>query len=363
VYADAPLATTEQKSDNAAHSTATIKKLWAVDTGVSQENANTNLQTAVLEDEIILLSPKGQLQAYKKNTGQSLWKHAIGKSMKTGPVVNEEWIIVVTARSQLRAYERKSLNLRWTVDLPGDVLATPKIDYDLLIVKTLNGKIIAFDLESGTQRWFYEQITPSLSLHKDSMPIVTQGKVFAGFSDGRVVALNRDTGVLLWQRFVAKPSGLNPIARLINMSAEMMVRDDSLYLLAGEHLMALSIDNGQALWSYPVSAHNGFTIDGNMLYLIDNTGMLHTLDRQLGTALQKQQLTQQRRLHTPIIVNNALVFADNAGTIYAADPAQGKISTQQPVSKNRLNHPPFIDANGVAYFLTDKGDLIAVKLS
>ena len=82
----------------------------------------------------------------------------------------------------------------WRVTVPGEVLASPAVGGRTVIVKTIDGKVIALDSETGKQLWLYHHGSPSLVLRGGSTPVIKNNKVVVGFSDGKLALFDLKKG-------------------------------------------------------------------------------------------------------------------------------------------------------------------------
>src|SRR5438270_11180012 len=77
----------------------------------------------------------------------------------------------------------------------------PVLAEGLLYIITPFDQVVALDPENGTERWRYDPDLPDKEYSEASARgvVVSDGKVYFGTLDARVVALDAGTGKLLWQ--------------------------------------------------------------------------------------------------------------------------------------------------------------------
>jgi quinohemoprotein ethanol dehydrogenase len=101
------------------------------------------------------------------------------------------------------------LDLAWTMDMPGTpgrVQATPLISNGVMYLTGPLNVVYALDARSGATKWTWNPALPAPGL--DGGPRVGvnrgvalyRGKVYVGLADGRLVALDAETGQPVWSR-------------------------------------------------------------------------------------------------------------------------------------------------------------------
>ena len=77
---------------------------------------------------------------------------------------------------------------RWRTVVSSEVLAAPAVTRDLVLVRTVDGKLIALDVDTGGEAWFVQQSVPRLSVRGTGAPVVMRDAVVCGFDNGRIAA-------------------------------------------------------------------------------------------------------------------------------------------------------------------------------
>lgn len=98
------------------------------------------------------------------------------------------------------------LNLAWSLELDTNrgQETTPLAVDGRIFVTTAWSKVVAIDGATGRQLWQYDPQVPGESAVRGCCDVVNRGaayydgKVFLGTFDGRLIALNADTGALVW---------------------------------------------------------------------------------------------------------------------------------------------------------------------
>ncbi|WOJ95146.1 PQQ-dependent dehydrogenase, methanol/ethanol family [Congregibacter variabilis] len=111
-----------------------------------------------------------------------------------------------SALTQINRDNIEELGLQWSFDLytRRGVEATPLMVNETLYVSGSWSMVYALDARTGKLRWFYDPKVPRSFLAKGCCDAVNRGvaysdgRVFIGTYDGRLVALDADNGDVLW---------------------------------------------------------------------------------------------------------------------------------------------------------------------
>jgi PQQ-dependent dehydrogenase (methanol/ethanol family) len=104
---------------------------------------------------------------------------------------------------QINTSNAKSLQVAWVFQtgVVGPFETTPVVIGDRMYITTANSHVFALDARNGKMLWHYQ---PKLGMtifccgNVNRGVAVSGGKVFVGQLDGKLVALNQDTGSVVW---------------------------------------------------------------------------------------------------------------------------------------------------------------------
>ena len=108
-----------------------------------------------------------------------------------------------SALAQINAANVKKLGAAWVMHLdeggPGGPLqGTPVVIDGVMYVTTGTRNVLAIDAATGKVKWRYRPDAPG-PIGGNQGVVVADGKVFFGRRDNTLVALNQETGSLIWQ--------------------------------------------------------------------------------------------------------------------------------------------------------------------
>ena len=99
-----------------------------------------------------------------------------------------------TDQGKVIALSQEDGSISWESNLDSEILASPVIDGNVAVARTGDGKVYGLSSYDGSRKWTISRQLPKLTLRGESRPVLTQGVVFTGFSDGNLAALEAETG-------------------------------------------------------------------------------------------------------------------------------------------------------------------------
>jgi outer membrane protein assembly factor BamB len=193
-----------------------------------------------------------------------------------------------------------TLNVKWKVDLGERVEITmqPIVAYGHAYIGIMNGKLHAIDAETGSIAWTY-QAGGAIS----HTPAAGEGKIFFGTEDHRIYALNAQTGQLIWVYETGGPVQSSPV-----------VHDQTVYIGSFDHyLYALDTETGQLRWRYDagdrVWTSPSLDVDNNRLFFGSEQPKAHCVNASNGQRLWDRDLTGEGMRNTyPTFSGNVVIF-------------------------------------------------------
>lgn len=340
-----------------------VSQNWSAPVGKGHKSGEyLKLKPVIRGDIIYTADASGIIQAVNKSDGQVKWFTKLNHGILSGPTVADGHIVVSTTSSTLVLLNQADGKQIWETKLSGEVLSPPALSHQKIIAKTIDGKVFAFDAVNGHQLWSAEHGSPSLVLKASSSPIIMDDLVLIGFSDGKLDALELQTGRLVWQRSIAYATGSSDVERLIDIGADPIVRDKVAYLGSYQgYIGALSLTDGQFIWRKPGSVFKNMVLSSNTLYLTDSNDVVWSLDRQTGHVNWKQTALKARGLTEPVLVGEDIVVGDKTGYLHFMDSQTGELMARSQLSGGVSISPSV--AGRTLYVMTDNGLLNQLSVS
>ncbi len=338
-----------------------VERLWRVNTGDGTGQLYLKLYPLITDNKIIVTDRHGKVAAYELETGKRLWTTELEMPV-SGGVGGDENHLVVTGTNGHVVLMDTSGDIQWTVDASSEVLTPPQIAADLVVIRSVDGRISALRLKDGSEQWTFKRDVPALSLRGNSIPIITQGYIFAGLDSGRLVTLDLLTGKTVFDIAIATPSGRSELERLVDIDGHSLIEGETLYMASYQgKVISLDVRRGQLNWSRPFSTYSGVELDASTLYSADERDHIWALDASNGATLWKQDKLQARHITRPVAMGNTVLVADFEGYLHWLSPFDGRFLARVQADDVGMMVAPQVH-NNIAYVMSRDGELAAYRI-
>ena len=340
-----------------------LNRNWRVDLGESIRPGQASISPAQLGDAIYAAASNGRIYKIDSETGERLWTIKLKKETITAGVgVGGGLVLVGTDQGIVHALRQQDGSTAWKAKLDSEILASPVIEGNVVVARSGDGKMYGLSSFDGSREWTISRQLPRLTIRGDSRPLLTQGIVIAGFSDGYLVALEAETGRSLWDFPISFARGTNEIDRLSDIDTNPLLVGDRIYLSSYQEVThALDIRNQRIAWSTDVSSYHSLSFDAAFLYIADREGVVHQIDRASGEKSWSQAGLRLFPVSAPIAVGPFVVLSEGDGSIYVIDKADGELIGRHSLGAKTIIGEPLIDG-GTVYILDSDGSLQSLSI-
>ena len=273
-------------------------------------------------------------------------------------------------RSSIRAFRFTSRHFdaatgeeRWSQRVTSELMVAPVIAGDVIVVRSNDGRVHGLAASDGKLLWQFDRGTPLISLRGNGPPLIANGRAYIGYDNARVVALNVADGSLLWEQTISRSDGRTELERMNDIDGELQLIDDALFVVTYRgQVTALATDTGRPLWGRDLSSYSGLSTAEDLLYAVDDEGVLWAVDRRSGTSMWRQEALSHRWLTTPVVMGDYLVAGDIEGYVHWLKRTDGSTAARFRVSKKPIRSTPLVVGNRV-YAASVDGKLAAYELT
>jgi outer membrane protein assembly factor BamB len=274
-------------------------------------------------ERVFIGSSAKVLYALRARDGAIIWRHEVGGAISSRPtyVAETDTVYFGADDGGLYALDAASGRERWVYRAKGPIASQPVFASDVVYFTTGENRIYAIDAHRGTWKWQYDREAPdSFTIRGYPSPLVTNGRVYVGFSDGYLACLQATTGDVMWARSLAGDA-----ARFADIDSTPLLYRDTLYVSSyAAGVYALDPKDGSVRWRFDVEGATSVRARGGRLYFAAAKAGLHALDLD-GRLLWRQALAAGGELSPPTLVSRyVLVSSAQAGT-YVADAVTGRL--------------------------------------
>ncbi len=339
-----------------------VKKNWSVNVGYGTGKQRLKFVPALTADEVYAADYKGRIWAIDRKTGKKLWKKDLQKLLSAGPGVRGDRLYLATQEGQLLSLARQDGRLLWSAQLDSELLAIPLATDEQLFAATIDGQIYGLNPTDGSVLWRYATRVPPLTLRGSSGPVLIDNLLLYGAADGRLVALNKISGLPVWDVTISVAEGRSELERIVDIDADPVVFDDTIFVVTYQgHVAAVDAGSGVLLWRREMSSFSGLQVANGELYVTDSSGQIWSLSRRTGAALWKQDGLMFRDLTAPAFHNGLIVVGDKEGYLHWLSADNGDFLARDRIGNDRWLSPMrAVDNELIA--LSETGKLISLYL-
>jgi outer membrane protein assembly factor BamB len=341
-----------------------LDEKWSAKAGSGNDELYLRLTPVIVGNRIYVVDAEGNLNAFNKNTGQQSWHNDTDQSITGGlGAVGTELLLVANSRGEIIAYSQKNGSEKWRTSINSEVL-TPPIGADShVLAYAANNNLYGLANINGELDWEINNPAPALVLRGNSMPLVIDDKIaYVGLSNGKVIAVDVTSGQKIWERPVSVPRGRSELQRMVDISGQMALVDDTLYAVTYQgHVAALSTATGRELWQREMSSYSGVNANRDYVAISDAEDHVWLLSAKDGTTLWKQDTLLYRNLTVPVFWHDYIIVGDKEGYLHILSVKEGKLVGREKIGGDGIVVSPIV-VDDVLYVSTSDGKLIAYTL-
>lgn len=315
---------------------------------------------AIAGQRVYQASADGSLTAVDLASGRTDWRISVGSNLSAGPGSDGETIAVATGKGEVFAFDSNGKAL-WQARVSSEVLAPPKVSDGMIAVWSGDGRIFGFSAKTGERKWVFQRSTPSLTLRSYASGTVHRGGLFTGASGGKLIGMDLITGAVGWEASIATPKGATELERIADVTSSPVVDDRQVCAVAFQgRLACFDLLRGTMIWSRDISSHLGLSADTKAVYVTDDKGAIHALDKSTGASIWKQDKLNKRRPTAPQLAGDLLAAVDAEGYVHLLDRADGALVGRLALDGSAVVAQPGRLVDGILA-LTSKGALTRVR--
>jgi outer membrane protein assembly factor BamB len=280
---------------------------------------------AVRPDAIYAASPDGTIVSVDPASGRQIWRIKAERSLSAGVGAESAAVVVGTVKGDVIAFDPSGKPL-WKIKVSTEVAGPPKGADGKIIVWALDGRIYGLSEADGSQKWVYQRANPSLTVRRFAGGTASRGALFTGTAGGKLLALDLASGALGWEASVATPKGATELERIADVTSTPVVELRQACAAAYQGRIAcFDLVRGTLLWSRDFSSLGGIAVDLRYLYITDDKGSIHALDKTTGASIWKQDKLAVRFPSGPVVVGDYVGVVDGEGYLHLLDRNDGNL--------------------------------------
>ena len=265
------------------------------------------------------------------------WSIDIGKGtdddyrLSSGPIVADQKIFTMDAETLVSAFKFDTGSQIWEINLTpnneddGHVNGGLAYGAGLIFATTGFGQVIAIEANTGKLVWRKIIGTPFRAA-----PTYRGGRVFAQTLNNEIYALNSKTGKELW-----KHSGVPEVASILGAASPAVGEGVVVVPYSSGQLVALRVDNGRVLWEENLSSirrtkivsalsdiRGRPIIDRGKVIAISHGGQIVGIDLKTGTRIWDRKIGG---LESPWVSGNYIFTLTNEAEVICLSRETGSV--------------------------------------
>jgi outer membrane protein assembly factor BamB len=320
-----------------------VKSLWTIQNS-SEKFWGSNdklleshrVDSFIFEDFLFTVNNKGRIKKINISDGKVLWEKSFDVDVSAGLSGDSDYLYFVTGSGLLWCIDHRGNEL-WKSYVGGQVFIKPLPNSTFVVVKLNNNKFVQLNSIDGTIKWQYEPPNPPLSMNTQGDIIYSDGVIYSGLPQGKLIAIAAETGLFLWEVTFSSSGGLNEIERIDDVTSKPVIDGSIIYVISSSGNIA-AIDRRSALvnWSRPLSSSHGFNLSENSLVIVHETNSIYSLNNEAGKTNWKNEDLKYRNIGRGAIVGNYLVVGDFEGFLHFFNLNDGKLSNRIKMSGSQI---------------------------
>ena len=343
-------------------SKVSLKKRWSSKIGDGQGDGFYKITPTLIDGVIYVASSDGEVAAINAANGARLWRVELERPLSGGVGYHNRSLYLGGADGSVLQLSAEDGAVEWEAAVSGEVLAAPVVSDDWVIVQTYDGKLLGFRSGAEEASWTFTSDVPVLTLRGTSAPILVGGNAIAGFGDGKVVAVDLDSGNVSWEARIGVPQGSSEIDRIVDVDGAMTQQGIELFVASYQgRLAALDSRTGRKLWQQNVSSVTGTNAGFGNVYVADVDGTLSAFLRT-GQGVRWQNIELgYRELSRPTPVSSYVATVDFEGYLHLLSQVDGQIVGRSKIGGDAARADMIADSGRLIIY-ADNGQLLAYEL-
>ena len=354
------------------------QKRWTADFGTGSSKRNLLLASPVVQNGIIYTQDAdGTVKAFDLKNGDRIFKQKLKPLNQNdaasglngaGLAVQGKKLYAVAGFGGVFALDALNGNILWRQDFGTPIRTAPTVASGTLYIQTINNQLIALSTNDGSEMWRYNISAEDTIFAGGAVPAADAEKqiVINAFSNGDLQAFNAKIGYPIWLQDLINtnfaPSAIHAL------KASPVIEKGIVYAAGNnDKTVAVNIETGELIWQMPFSGMSTPLVDKEALFMVTNNHELLALSKENGQLLWQTPLLDDMSLKdrrtvyifSPLLINDKLLIATSNGWLLRFNAKTGAFLSEDFAGENLAVGP--IVASGNLILTTESAKLIVFK--
>lgn len=285
---------------------------WSLNLG---DSGKRNFKSPIDDNNIYFVSHIGIISSHNINSQELLWSYQHSNKILSGLSLSATNIFFVDSKGYLCSLS-KTGKLEWKAYV-GEVLSPPLVLSSSVIVNLISSKFVSLNIIDGSINWSYNSPSGPLKILSWEEMIENEGKIYSGIAGGKIIAINAENGSLIWETTFSPPKGSSEIERSNDTTSNLIIDEFFVYGISSNgNIAALNINNGEIIWSRPLSSFYGMTSNDNYLFVTHNSGSVYSLSKETNKVKWRNSDFLGRDLSKGYLFDGYIIVSDFEGYLH-----------------------------------------------
>lgn len=352
------------------------RRAWQISIGAGRSDERRLLaQPVVGGGRVYAMDSRARVSAFDAASGRQIWRVSVlpkdedDADLGGGVSYASGRVYVSTGGAETLALDAASGKILWRTGIQAPSRAAPTVSDGRVYVLNVENNVIALNAADGKQVWRYAGVGRSSTILGGASIAASGDVIVAPLSSGDIVALRAENGRQLWIERLAAFRRRNPVTNIADITANPVIDRGRVYAVSNAgRLAAIDLRTGQRIWDVDVGSRQTPWIAGDYVFILTNSGHLAAITRgrgQIRWVIRLARFVDNKDLRDtivwagPVLASDRLIIAGSHGEALSVSPYTGEVIGWIPTGRGVRIQP--LVANRTIYFLTDDGDLRALR--
>ena len=354
-----------------------LKRVWKTNIGSGAGDEQRFTSTPVVAGGVLFaMDVDHKVSAYRAEDGKRLWSTDLSNEtdgddehIPGGIAIYRGQVFATTGFGEVVAINAESGAIAWRKNFKSPLRAAPSARAGRVVVVTLDSRVLALNALDGETLWTFESVGEGASVLGAASPAIEGNTVIAPFASGELLALDIETGRLLWSDFLSAVTRTDTVSNLSQIRGHPVIdRGQVLSISHGGLMASIDLNSGQRNWEREIGGIDLPWVAGDLIYVLTNDAEVVAMQRSTGrvywvTGMPLYEDPEDKEdlivWSGPVLTGNRLIVTGSNGEAWALSPYSGTILGRIELPSG-VTVPPIV-AGGTVFFLADNADVTAYR--
>ena len=330
----------------------------------SQLESNPEHKTHLFhaKDTLFAISSSGNLSAFNVEDGLIKWSKSFNVEVSSGLSGNDS-IVAFTSKDGYIYCVDFDGKLLWK-SFFGRILSPPLVLDEFMVLRRDDNFFASLDILEGNTVWNYQAPTSSLTLDTQGKMIFSDGVIYSGLPNAKLISLEATTGLLIWEATISRPKGTSDIDKLNDITSQPVIDNSLIFVVSmNGDVACLDRKTSEVLWTRPLSSFVGITDHLDEVVVVHQTDSIYSLNKLTGKSNWRNGKLKGRSLTAGIIIDDFFITGDFEGYLHTIDVNTGVLVGRLFLeSKEKILNNLTKNLDDSFYVINTKGLIYKLKL-